>query len=95
MTIGDMRKWQVLPTSHVDAPMPPVQPPRSAPIRAKLARATYTIEEVGELLGLSRNGAYLAAREGRLPVPVIKIGKLRFVSRAVLDRFLETGEVER
>ena len=57
-----------------------------------LSRRTYTIEEVGELLGLSRNRAFVAAREGRLPVPIIKIGRRMFVSRAMLDRFLETGQ---
>jgi excisionase family DNA binding protein len=77
----------------VTVPMPSVRPPPQR--RPKLARATYTIDEVGELLGLSRNGIYVAAREGRLPVPVIKIGKRMFVSRAILDRFLETGELER
>ena len=57
-----------------------------------MSRRTYTIEEVGQLLGLSRNSAYLAAREDRLPVPVIKIGKRMVVSRAALDRFLDCGE---
>jgi excisionase family DNA binding protein len=60
--------------------------------RQGLSRKTYTIEEVAELLGLSRNSAYVAARGGRLPVPVIKIGKRMMVSRAALDRFLDCGE---
>jgi excisionase family DNA binding protein len=58
----------------------------------RLARRTYTIEECAELLGLSRNSAYVAARENRLGVPVIRIGKRMFVARAAMDRFLETGE---
>jgi excisionase family DNA binding protein len=57
-----------------------------------LARRTYTIDEVAELLGLSRNRAFAAAREGRLPVRVIRVGRRMFVSRQALDRFLETGE---
>jgi excisionase family DNA binding protein len=57
-----------------------------------MQRRTYTIDEVAALLGLSRNSAYVAAREGRLPIAVIKIGKRMMVSRAALDRFLETGE---
>ena len=57
-----------------------------------MPRRTYSIEEVAQLLGLSRNSAYVAAREGRLPVPVIKIGKRMMVSRAALDRFLDCGE---
>jgi excisionase family DNA binding protein len=56
-----------------------------------LARQTYTIEEVGQLLGLSRNRAFVAAREDRLPVPIIRIGRRMLVSRPALDRFLETG----
>ncbi len=55
-------------------------------------RKTYSIDEVSVLLGLSRNSTYVAAREGLLPVPVIKIGKRMLVSRAALDRFLDAGE---
>jgi excisionase family DNA binding protein len=56
-----------------------------------LTRATYTIDEVAVLLGLSRNRAFVAARENRLPVPVIRVGRRMFVSRAALDRLL-SGE---
>lgn len=56
-----------------------------------MPRRTYTIEECAAVLGLSRNSAYIAAREGRLPVPVIKIGKRMMVSKAALDRFLDCG----
>jgi excisionase family DNA binding protein len=55
----------------------------------RLTRRTYTIEEVADLLGLSRNRCYVAARNGTLPVPVIRIGRRMFVSRAAFDRFLE------
>jgi len=67
-------------------------PDLSEETRVPLERRTYTIQETGELLGLSRNCAYVAARENKLPGPVIKVGKRMFVSRAALDRFLETGE---
>jgi excisionase family DNA binding protein len=53
-----------------------------------LSRQTYTIEEVAALLGLSRNGAFMAAREDRLPVPTIRIGRRMLVSRTALDRIL-------
>jgi len=67
--------------------------PRASGGRVRpLERRTYTIDEVAELLGLSRNRAFAAAREGRLPVPVIRIGKRIFVSKVAMDRFLETGE---
>jgi hypothetical protein len=49
---------------------------------------TYSVDEVARLLGLSRNRAFVAARENRLPVPVFRVGKRMFVVRAVLDRFL-------
>jgi excisionase family DNA binding protein len=57
-----------------------------------LDRRIYTIDEVAALLGLSRNSTFVAAREGRLPVPVIRIGQRMMVSRTALDRFLETGD---
>ena len=76
--------------SHHETPRRPgIRHNRGPP----LERRTYSIEEVAQQLGLSRNSAYVAARENRLPVPVIKIGKRMMVSRAALDRFLETGEV--
>ena len=52
----------------------------------RLVRRTYSIEEVAELLGISRNAAYIAAREGTLPVPIIRVGKRRLVvSRAAFE----------
>jgi excisionase family DNA binding protein len=58
--------------------------------RDKSNRKTVTLPEVGEVLGISRNAAYEAARRGE--IPVIQIGKLKLVSRAVLDRILETAK---
>ena len=40
-------------------------------------RLTYTVEEVGEMLGISRCNAYALVREGKLPA--IRIGKRRWV----------------
>ena len=59
---------------------------------ARLKAQVYKIEDVAVLFGLSRNSAYVAAREDRLPVPIIKIGKRMMVSKAALDRFLEKAE---
>lgn len=59
-----------------------------------MAELTYTIAEVGRLLGISKNGVYLAAKTNQLPVPVIKIGKRLMVGRAVLDRFLADGGIQ-
>lgn len=60
----------------------------------RLGRRTYTVDEVAELLGLSRNSAYVAARANKLPVPVIRVGRRMLVSRAALDRFLDAGATE-
>jgi len=59
-----------------------------------LQRRTYTIEEVADLFGLNRNTAYAMARADELPVPTIKIGKRMFVSRAALDRLLDSPDAE-
>jgi excisionase family DNA binding protein len=49
-------------------------------------RQTYTVEQAGRILGLSRNSAYQAATAGQ--IPVIRIGKRLLVPRAALDRLL-------
>jgi len=47
---------------------------------------TVSVERAGELLGLSRNSAYTAARTGQLPV--IRIGKRLLVPKIALERML-------
>jgi excisionase family DNA binding protein len=54
-----------------------------------MERLTYTIEEAGELLGLSRNNSYNLARSGSLPT--IKLGKRLLVPKAALARMLESA----
>jgi excisionase family DNA binding protein len=49
-------------------------------------RATYTIEEAGKILGISRNSAYTAASRGE--IPTITIGSRKLVLKAALDRIL-------
>jgi excisionase family DNA binding protein len=51
-------------------------------------RATATIEEVAETFGIARSTAYLLAKENRLPIPVIRLGRRMVVARAALDRIL-------
>ncbi len=53
-------------------------------------RLVMTVPEAGRLLGLSRCGAYEAAKRG--DIPTIKIGRSLRVSRAALDRMLEGGD---
>ena len=47
---------------------------------------TLSVPEAGERLGISRNGAYAAAKRGE--IPTIRIGKLLRVPVAALDRKL-------
>jgi excisionase family DNA binding protein len=51
-------------------------------------RLTVTIEEAAKLLGIGRNTAYELARQDRLPVPVIRLGRRIVVPRAALERLL-------
>jgi excisionase family DNA binding protein len=53
---------------------------------SKMERRTFSVPEAGQLLGLSRNSAYEAARRGDLPT--IRIGRRLFVAKAALDRML-------
>jgi excisionase family DNA binding protein len=54
-----------------------------------MERQTYTIEEAGTLLGLSRNSVYKAAHSGTLPT--VRIGFRLLVPKAALDRMLRHG----
>lgn len=47
-----------------------------------LERATYTINEAAEILGIGRSSAYRAARTGE--IPTIKIGRRILVGRQTL-----------
>ena len=49
-------------------------------------RLTFTVVEVAELLGISRNSAYEAIRRGE--IPVLRIGRRVVVPRARLHELL-------
>ena len=50
---------------------------------------TVTIPEVAKALGISRGTAYSLARQGLLPISVIKLGPKRMVvSKRALERLL-------
>jgi len=72
---------------------------RSSTAAAILAAAgpTLSVVEAGAVLGMSRSFSYEAARAGRFPVAVLKLGRQRRVSTAALRRLLdlpvETTEV--
>jgi len=54
---------------------------------------TMNIPEVAEALGISRGTCYALARQGLLPVPVIKLGEKRMVvSRRALERLLSGND---
>lgn len=47
---------------------------------------TFTVEEAGEILRISRGSAYAAAKSGALPV--LEIGRVKRVPRRTLERML-------
>jgi excisionase family DNA binding protein len=53
----------------------------------KDGRLVYTVEEAGKLLGLTKNGAYVAAKRNDLPT--IRIGKLIRVPKAALHAMID------
>ncbi len=57
-------------------------------------RLTLTVTEAGQLLGISRNSAYEAARRGE--IPTIRVGRRIRVPRSRLDELLDglTGHDE-
>ncbi len=53
-------------------------------------RQTLNIDEVADILGISRASAYKAVNSGL--IPVVRIGKRMLMPKVRLDRFLSTGE---
>ena len=49
-------------------------------------RRTYSVEEAGRILGISRQAAYQYARNGTLPV--LKLGKRMLVPKVALEKLL-------
>ena len=49
-------------------------------------RLTYSVPEAGKLLGISRNGAYAAAKAGL--IPVLNVGRRKLVPKAALHQML-------
>jgi len=50
-------------------------------------KLTYTVEEAGKLLGISRPFAYQMANTGKLPV--IRFGKRMVVPKKAIEKMLE------
>jgi excisionase family DNA binding protein len=51
-----------------------------------LQRLTYTVEEAGDLLGISRGSAYNLVRTGQ--IPALRMGRRLLVSRVALEDLL-------
>jgi len=54
--------------------------------QADSQRQTLSVEDAGEILGLSRGAAYARAKDGSLPT--IRLGKRLLVPKAALDKLL-------
>ena len=52
-------------------------------------RLTYTVEEAGRLLGISRTSAFQAVHRG--DIPVLRIGKRLVVPKQAFLRMVETA----
>ncbi len=57
------------------------------PAEKQSACKTLSVPEAGKVLGIGRDRAYEAAREGQ--IPTIKLGRRLVVPIAALDRLLE------
>jgi hypothetical protein len=55
-------------------------------------RDAFTVEETGQILGISRASAFGAAKKGE--IPTIKIGKRLIVPRRALERLLGATEAD-
>lgn len=50
---------------------------------------TMSLEEFFQTLGYNRTSGYKLAREDRLPVPVIRVGRRLLVSRRAVEALLD------
>ena len=55
-------------------------------------RATYTVDEAAERMGVSSWLAYTSIRRGEFPVPVLTLGRRVMVPIRPFERWLETGD---
>lgn len=60
----------------------------SLSMQQRIAPATMTIPEFARMYGISPSSAYDLANRDKLPVPVIKLGKRRVLSRELVERVL-------
>jgi excisionase family DNA binding protein len=59
--------------------------------KRQASTATYSVDDLARILGISRNGAYAALRAGM--IPHIRIGKRFVIPKAAVDAwFLSVGQ---
>lgn len=60
-------------------------------------RLTLNLPELAKILGISKGNCYSLAQQGRLPVPIIKLGERRMVvSRRCVEALLSgNGQSEK
>ena len=54
-------------------------------------RQTLNVDEAARIIGVGRNRLYETIRQGELPV--LRLGRRILISRVVLDRIMEAGEL--
>ncbi len=74
-------------TSRKSLPAPNVKSgPKNFAMQGDDGRLTVTVEEAGELLGLSRGSAYAYAKDGT--IPTIRVGNRLLVPRVSFMKML-------
>ena len=56
---------------------------------------TMSIEELATILGISRTFAYTLAQRDQLPVPTIRLGRRRLISRRAVEQLLMAEPADR
>ena len=59
----------------------------------QILRLTFSVEEVAQLLGLSRSAVYEAIARG--DIPALRFGRRIVIARDALDRLLANSTTER
>ena len=60
------------------------------PLQLQPKRLTYTVDEAGVMLGVSRNTAYALAKRG--DIPTIRMGRRLLVPKAAFDKLFAPKE---
>lgn len=58
---------------------------------SQLESATYTVDQVAQLLGVNRLTIYQSIRREDAPFPVIRVGRRYVVPKIAIDRLLSVG----